>query len=45
MTGCALRRVELAALTKEDIQQQGERWVIADLCGKGVRIRTVAIPM
>jgi integrase len=43
--GCALRRAELAALTVEDIQQREGRWVIADLCGKGGRIRTVAMPM
>ena len=43
--GCALRRAELAALNMEDIQQREGRWVIADLCGKGGRIRTVAIPM
>jgi hypothetical protein len=29
----------------EDIQQREGRWVIADLRGKGGRIRTVAIPM
>jgi integrase len=45
LVGCALRRVELAALKMEDIQQREGRWVIADLCGKGGRIRTVAIPM
>jgi integrase len=45
LVGCALRRAELAALTMEDIQQREGRWVIADLCGKGGRIRTVAIPM
>jgi hypothetical protein len=44
-TGCAPRWVELAALTKEDIQQREGRWVIADLHGKGGRIRTLAIPM
>jgi len=45
LVGCALRRAELAALTMEDIQQREGRWVIADLCGKGGRIRTVAIPI
>jgi integrase len=45
LVGCALRRAELAALTIEDIQQREGRWVIADLRGKGGRIRTVAIPM
>ena len=45
LTGCALRRAELAALNLEDIQQREGRWVIADLCGKGGRIRTVAVPL
>src|ERR1035438_905075 len=45
LVGCALRRAELAALAIEDIQQREGRWVIADLRGKGGRIRTVAIPM
>ena len=45
LVGCALRRAELATLKMEDIQQREGRWVIADLCGKGGRIRTVAIPM
>jgi len=45
LVGCALRRAELAALRIEDIQQREGRWVIADLRGKGGRIRTVAIPM
>jgi integrase len=45
LVGCALRRAELAALKMEDIQQREGRWVIADLRGKGGRIRTVAIPM
>lgn len=45
LVGCALRRRELAALTVEDIQIRENRWVIADLRGKGGRIRTVAVPM
>ncbi len=45
LVGCALRRAELAALKMENIQQREGRWVIADLSGKGGRIRTVAIPM
>jgi integrase len=44
LVGCALRRAELAALKMEDIQQREGRWVIADLRGKGGRIRTVAVP-
>ncbi|MGA7316680.1 MAG: tyrosine-type recombinase/integrase [Silvibacterium sp.] len=45
LVGCALRRSELAALKVEDIQLREGRWVIADLRGKGGRVRTVAIPM
>ncbi len=39
LVGCALRRRE------EDIQMREGRWVVADLCGKGNRIRTVAVPV
>jgi integrase len=45
LVGCALRRQELASLTIEDIQLREGRWVIIDLCGKGGRIRTVAVPI
>lgn len=45
LAGCALRRREPAALTVEDIQMRENRWVIADLPGKGGRIRTVAVPL
>jgi integrase len=45
LVGCALRRRELASLDIEEIQMREGRWVIADLRGKGGRIRTVAIPM
>lgn len=45
LVGCALRRRELASLTVEDIQLRENRWVIADLRGKGGRIRTVAVPV
>ena len=45
LVGCALRRRELASLTVEDIQMRENRWVIADLRGKGGRLRTVAIPV
>ena len=44
LLGCALRRSELAALTVDQIQQRDGRWVVADLVGKGGRVRTVAIP-
>jgi integrase len=45
LVGCALRRNELAELDVESIQQREGRWVLADLEGKGRRIRTVAIPI
>ena len=45
LVGCALRRRELASLTVEDIQMRENRWVIADLSGKGRRLRTVAVPI
>ena len=45
LVGCALRRRELASLTVEEIQMRENRWVIADLRGKGGRIRTVAVPV
>jgi integrase len=45
LVGCALRRNELAELDVETIQQREGRWVLADLDGKGRRIRTVAIPI
>ena len=45
LVGCALRRQELAELDVEKIQKREGRWVIADLRGKGGRIRTVAIPV
>ena len=45
LTACALRRNELAMLKMETIQLREGRWVLADLCGKGRRVRTVAVPM
>jgi integrase len=45
LVGCALRRHELANLYIEEIQLRENRWVIADLRGKGSRVRTVAVPM
>jgi site-specific recombinase XerC len=43
-TGCGLRRAESAALKIENLQLRGGHWVIADLNGKGVHIRTVPMP-
>jgi integrase len=45
LLGCALRRQELASLDVADIQLREGRWVVADLRGKGGRVRTVAIPL
>ena len=45
LVGCALRRQELASLDVEPIQLREGRWVLAELEGKGRRIRTVAIPI
>jgi len=45
LVGCALRREELAALDVDIIQLREGRWVLADLEGKGRRVRTVAIPI
>jgi integrase len=45
LVGCAFRRNELAELDVETIQRREGRWVLADLEGKGRRIRTVAIPI
>jgi integrase len=45
LVGCALRRQELATLDVETIQLREGRWVLADLEGKGRRIRTVAVPV
>ena len=45
LLGGGLRRSEVAAVTFEHIQQREGRWVVADLRGKGGRIRTVPIPL
>jgi len=45
LVGCALRRTELAELDVPTIQLRENRWVLADLEGKGRRIRTVAVPL
>ena len=45
LVACALRRTELAELDVMTIQQREGRWVLADLEGKGRRIRTVPIPI
>jgi len=44
MLGCGLRRSELEALEVRHIQQRDGRWVIVDLVGKGLRVRSVPVP-
>jgi integrase len=44
LIGCGLRRNELVQLKFEHIQQLDGRWVIANLVGKGNRLRTVPMP-
>ena len=44
LLGCGLRRTELLNLRLEEMQLREGRWVIADLLGKGRRIRTVPMP-
>ena len=44
LVGCGLRRAELTGLETEDFQIREERWVIADLIGKGNHTRTVPVP-
>jgi len=45
LVSCALRRQELATLDVQTIQMREGRWVLADLVGKGRRVRTVAVPL
>ena len=45
LIGCGLRRADLVGLDLEDFQVREERWVIADLIGKGKHIRTVPVPV
>jgi integrase len=42
--GCGLRRSEVVALRLDQLQLRDCHWVIADLVGKGGRIRTVPVP-
>jgi integrase len=44
LIGCGVRRSELAALDVEALKRRDNRWVLADLVGKGGRTRTVAVP-
>ena len=42
--GCGLRRTELSQLNFEHVQQRDGRWVLADMVGKGGRVRTIPMP-
>ncbi len=44
LLGCGLRRAELVGLTMESLQMREDHWIIADLIGKGQRVRTVPMP-
>jgi len=44
LIGCGLRREELALLTWDKFTRRWERWVLADIRGKGGRTRSVAVP-
>jgi site-specific recombinase XerD len=44
LLGCGLRRAELSALLREDIQIRQGHWAIVDLVGKGNHVRTVPMP-
>jgi site-specific recombinase XerC len=45
LIGCGLRRAELSALRREDIQIRQGHWAIVDLVGKGNHVRTVPMPI
>jgi site-specific recombinase XerC len=45
LLGCGLRRAELAALRREDIQVRQGHWAIVDMVGKGNHVRTVPMPV
>src|SRR6202046_1988424 len=44
LLGCGLRRAELVAVKIEDFKLREEHWVLADLIGKGRRMRTIPVP-
>ena len=45
LLGCGLRRAELSALRREDIQIREGHWAIVDLVGRGNHVRTVPMPV
>jgi site-specific recombinase XerC len=44
LLGCGLRRPEAVGLRSDQIQLREGHWVVADLYGKGGRLRTVPVP-
>jgi site-specific recombinase XerC len=44
LIGCGLRRAEIVAIKLEDLQLRENRWILADLIGKGGHTRTVPVP-
>ena len=44
LLGCGLRRTELVELVVEALQTREDHWIIADLVGKGRKVRTVPMP-
>ena len=44
LIGCGLRRAEIVTVRIEDLQLRVDRWVLADLVGKGGHVRTVPVP-
>src|SRR3954451_996782 len=44
LLSCGLRRAELSSAKVDDLQRREERWVFADLIGKGAHVRTVPVP-
>jgi integrase len=44
LLGCGLRRSEVMGLNLDHMQSREGRWVIANLVGKGGRLRTVPMP-
>ena len=44
LLGCGLRRSEAVSLRLDQIQLREGHWVVADLYGKGGRLRTVPVP-
>lgn len=44
MLRCGLRRAEIAQLDMKVVREEQDRWVLANLRGKGKRVRTLPLP-